>query len=155
MKIWKQISEILKRPVRAGEYKEGKEPFLKKYQSFQALLSQNNAVLELMADIEEKLSADFPIDRHSILAQITDIAERVKKVIDYLNQITKNKYTILNERFSEIHARIINLLSNKIEIPVSIYTSSFDEINKGMIDMFGNKNANLGEIRNNLENPHT
>ena len=153
MKIWKQISEILKRPVRAGEYKEGKEPFLKKYQSFQALLSQNNAVLQLMADIEEKLSADFPIDRHSILAQITDIAERVKKVIDYLNQITKDKYTILNERFSEIHARIINLLSNKIEIPVSSYTSSFDEINKGMIDMFGNKNANLGEIRNNLKIP--
>lgn len=143
MKIWKQISEILKRPVTSGEHKEGKEPFLKKYQSFQALLSQNNAVLELMADIEEKLSTNFPIERHSIFAQITDIAERVKKVIDYLNQISKDKYTILNERFNEIHSRIINLLNNKIEIPVSSYTRPFDEINKGMIDMFGNKNANL------------
>lgn len=151
MKIWKQIAEILKRPLTSVECKEGKEPFLKKYQSFQALLSHNNAVLELMADIEEKLSANLPLERHSIFAQITDIAERVKKVIDYLNQITKDKYIILNERFNEIHARIINLLNNKIRIPVSSYTRPFDEINKGMIDVFGNKNANLGEIRNNLK----
>lgn len=153
MKIWKQISKILRGPAAPGEHKEGKEPFLKKYQSFQALLSENNAVLELMADIEEKLSANSPLDRHSIFKQINDIAEKVKKVIDYLNQISKDKYTILNERFNEIHAKIVNLLNKKISIPVSSYTSPFDEINKGMLDMFGNKNANLGEIRNNLKIP--
>lgn len=153
MKIWKQISEILKKPATSEGRKEGKGSFLKKYQSFQTLLSENNAVLELMADIEEKLSSNFPIDRHLIFGQITDIAERVKEIIDNLNQISNNKYTVLNERFNEIHSRIENFLTKKYEIPVNSYTKPSGEINKGMIAVFGNKNANLGEIRNNLKIP--
>jgi pyruvate, water dikinase len=153
MMIWKQISEIFKKPVTSERHKEGKERFLKKYQSFQTLLSENNVVLELMADIEEKLSSNFPVDRQEILGQINEIAKSVRKIIDHLNQISKDKYAVLNERLNEIHSKIENFLTKKHEIPISSYTKPFDEINKGMIDMFGNKNANLGEIRNSLKIP--
>lgn len=56
MKFWQQISGKFKKPDTTGGQKAGKEPFLIKYRSFRELLSQNNAVLELMAEIEEKLS---------------------------------------------------------------------------------------------------
>ena len=152
MKIWQQLSGIFKKPSK--EQKEGsREIFLKRYQSFQELLSQNNSVLELMADMEEKLSGEFPIERHYIDNNVTAIADGVKKIIDNLNLISKNKYLGLSGRFNEINLEAEKFLTRKREIPVSRYTIPFDDITGEMIDRLGGKNANLGEIRNRLRIP--
>lgn len=151
MKIWQQLSGILRKSEISRE--GSRKIFLKRYQSFQELLSQNNSVLELMADIEEKLSGEFLIDRHYIDNNISTIAERVKKIIDNLNLISRDKYYSLYERFNEINSEIEKLLSGKREIPVSSYTIPFDEITMEMTDRLGNKNANLGEVKNRLNIP--
>jgi hypothetical protein len=56
MKIWQHISGILRKPVHREKRERSRELFQKRYQYFQELLSENNYVLELMADMEEKLS---------------------------------------------------------------------------------------------------
>ncbi len=151
MKIWQQLSGIFKK-VPSQEKKEGKEPFLKKYQSFREVLLQNNSVLELMADIEEKMSAASPVDRTYMGKNIGAIADGVKKVIDNLNLISENAYSGLDERFREINSEIEKFFAKR-EIPVSSYTMPFDEITAEMSDKLGNKNANLGEVRNRLRIP--
>jgi len=153
MKFWKQLSGILRKPAPKEKRGKSRDLFLKKFHSFQELLSQNNQVLELMADMEEKLSGEFLFDRHYITQRITDIAEGVKIIIDRLNEISGNKYSILHERFHGIVANIEKLLTRKREIPLSSYTIPYDEITKEMSDIVGNKNANLGEVRNLLRIP--
>jgi len=130
-----------------------REPLRKRYQSFQELLSSNNNVLELMADMEEKLSGEFLFDRHYINQKITEIAEGVKKTVYKLNEISGNKYYVLHERFFEIISKIEKFLTKHWEIPASPNTLPLDEITKEMIDRLGGKNANLGEVRNRLRIP--
>ena len=134
------------------ELKEDDKELLKrKYRSFQELLSQNNTVLELMADMEEKLSGEFLFDRHYITHKISEIVTGVKIIIDRLNEISFNRYATLHERFPEIIAGIEKFLTRGSEIPVSDFTIAFDEITKEMLDRLGGKNANLGEVRNRLK----
>ena len=130
-----------------------REPLKKRYQSFQELLSSNNNVLELMADMEEKLSGEYLFDRHYINQKITEIAEGVKKTVYKLNEISGNKYYVLHERFFEIISKIEKFLTKHWEIPASPNTLSLEEITKEMVDRLGGKNANLGEVRNRLRIP--
>ncbi len=135
--------------VRAQE-ENRRELLQKRYQSFRELLSSNNNILELMADMEEKLSGEFLFDRHYINQRVSVIAEGVKIIIDRLNEISNNKYSALHEKFLEIVSKIEKFLIRGKAIPVSSYTIPFDDITKEMADMVGNKNANLGEVRNLL-----
>lgn len=154
MGIWKQLSGILRRPESVKEEKESsREIFLKKYRFFQELLSKNNSVLELMADMEEKRSGEFLLDRHYIEYNIIAISDGVRKIIDNLNLISKDKYPSLYERLDKINSEIEKFLTRRREIPVSSYTTPFDEITREMTDRLGNKNANLGEVRNRLNIP--
>ena len=151
MGIWKQLSGILRRPESVKEEKESsREIFFKKYRFFQELLSKNNSVLELMADMEEKRSGEFLLDRHYIEYNIIAISDGVRKIIDNLNLISKDKYPSLYERLDKINSEIEKFLTMRREIPVSSYTTPFDEITGEMTDRLGNKNANLGEVRNRL-----
>jgi pyruvate,water dikinase len=150
MAFWKQFLKISKKPESQELRELRKNQLQQKFRSFQELLSSNNNVLEMMADMEEKLSGEFLFDRHYINQKISGIAEGVKIIIDRLNDISNNKYSVLHERFLEIISTIEKLLTRRNEIPVSSYTIPFDEITKGMIEKLGSKNANLGEVRNRL-----
>jgi pyruvate,water dikinase len=153
MKIWQRLSYIVKKPIKSGEPHMYRKTFRDRYQSFQELLSHNNAALELIAGIEEKMSGEFPLERKYVDDTVRAVAERVGKIIEKLNVISENKYIGLYKRFQEINAETEKILSKKIEIPVSRYTAPFDEITREMIDRFGNKNANLGDVRNRLDIP--
>ncbi len=154
MKIWQRLSGIVKKPIKPMVPEgTGMRTFRARYQSFQELLLHNNVSLELIAGMEEKISGEFPIERKYVDDTVRAISEGVMKIIEKLNSISDNKYITLYDRFQEINMKIEKALTKKIEIPVSRYTESFDEITKEMIDRFGNKNANLGEIRNRLNIP--
>src|SRR4030043_403045 len=130
MVFWKQFLKISKKPV-SQEIRELRRTQLqKKFQSFQEVLSSNNNVLEMMADMEEKLSGEFLFDRHYINQKITEIAEGVKKTVYKLNEISGNKYYVLHERFFEIISKIEKFLTKHWEIPASPNTLPLDELNK-------------------------
>jgi pyruvate, water dikinase len=153
MKIWKQISGIFKKPETAAALQSNKDAYLERYRSFRELLSHNNKALELMADMDEQLSGEFPPDGNILCRKITDITDKVRMVIDSLNLISGDKYTGLYDRFNEITSEMGECLTQKEAIPVSGYTAPFDEITVEMKHIFGNKNANLGEVRNRLKLP--
>lgn len=133
--------------------KTGEDVFKGKYFSFQNLLTKNNQVLEVMADMEEKLSGEFLFDRQYIESNIKAVAEGVKEIADNLNRISKDKYTILYENLNHIVSEIEKITTRKKDIPVSSYTIPFNEINKEILDMVGGKNAHLGEVKNRIHIP--
>jgi len=153
MNLWKRISEIFKKPETAVALQSNKDAYLERYRSFRELLSHNNTALELMADMDERLSGEFPLDRNSICRNITDITDKVRMVIDTLNLISKDKYNGLYDRFNEITSAMGVCLTQEEAIPVSGYTAPFDDITGEMKHIFGNKNANLGEVRNRMKFP--
>lgn len=149
-KLSKFFKKNLEETEKAGDVKQ---EFKEKYRSFKILLEKNNQALELMADMEEKLSGEYPIEKNYINQKVLAVAESVKDIIDKLNEISGDRYLLLNDRFREIYSNIESFLLQKKEIQPSKYTFQMHEINEEMVDKLGGKNAHLGEVRNRIQMP--
>ena len=124
-----------------------------KYSIFQQLLAKNNYVLELMADMEEKLSGEYLFDRHYIKTNVRLIAHGVLNIIENLNALSKDKYIQLYKIYDDINKETEKILSFKLEIPVSDLTISLENLTCEMVNIAGGKIAQLGEIKNRLSLP--
>jgi pyruvate,water dikinase len=130
-----------------------REVFRKKYAAFHHLLSKNNEVLELMADMEEKRSGEFLFDRQYIEKMTSSVSAGIHEIIDRLNFISGNRYSPLYDRYTFINSGIEELLKRKRDIPVFSYVLPYGEVTGEMTANFGGKNAHLGEVRNRLNLP--
>jgi len=130
-----------------------KEALKVKYSIFQQLLAKNNSVLELLADMEEKLSGEYLFDRHYINKNVRLISQNVFHIIENLNALSKNKYTHLYKIHDAINREIDNILTHKIEIPVSDFTIPLEHLTSEKVGIAGGKIAHLGEIKNRLNFP--
>ena len=124
-----------------------------KYQAFQKLLTTNNEVLEIMADMEEKLSGEYLFDMHYLKTNSKLIGYKVAKIIEHLNALSRDRYL----QFSKIHENISNeiekVLEYKMEVPVSDLTIPVEKLGGGETGIAGGKIAHLGEIKNALNLP--
>ncbi len=143
------------RRSKKNEIQEGslQEALKRKYDTFQNLLRENNNVLELMADMEEKLSGEYLFDRQYINTNVKAVADGVFKIIGSINELSENKYQTLYKCHEDINERIQKLLSHKPVIQVSDLAIPLDKINKEMTNVSGGKMSHLGEIKNRLSLP--
>ena len=111
-KLLGHLAEIFHRRSTA-EQQAARNTFLKKYQSFQALLTNNNAVLEFIAGIEEKMSAQSSGYGDYMERTIMAIAEGAQKVANHLNLISGDAYPELNKRVGEINAELVMLFTGR------------------------------------------
>lgn len=130
---------------------ELKQDLKTKYSYFQNLLSTNNYVLNIMADIEEKLSGEYLFDMHYIKTNAKLISYEVQRIINYLNLLSDNKYIELSNIHKKISDEIEKIITYKLDIPVSDLTIPIEKLSKESIGIAGGKIANLAEIRNNLK----
>ena len=124
-----------------------------KYTHFQALLSANNQVLSLMADMEEKLSGDYLFDLQYIRAAVSQLHQETGKLVDALNGLGGNRYQALAEALARISREVEEVLTRRREIPAAPLVIDFEAINAAMHDVVGGKNANLGEVKNRVGLP--
>ncbi len=85
----KNLFKIFSRKQRPLTSEPVTEEFKIKYRSFQNLLEKNNLTLELMADMEEKMSGEYLFDRHYIDANWRLISNNVLQIIENLNILSK------------------------------------------------------------------
>ncbi|MGQ9571010.1 MAG: PEP/pyruvate-binding domain-containing protein [Thermodesulfovibrionales bacterium] len=130
-----------------------KKALRQKYSIFQQLLAKNNYVLELMADMEEKLSGEYLFDRNYIKTNVRLITDGVLNIIENLNALSKDKYLQLYKIYNDVNKEIEKILSFKMEIPVSELTIPLENLTCEMVNIAGGKIAQLGEIKNRLSLP--
>ncbi len=150
--FFKAFRRLNKEATQKGSLKEALK---NKYLTFQNLLRENNHVLALMADMEEKLSGEYLFDRHYIDTNVKSVGDGVYKIIEYLNELSDKRYKTLYNRFDEINKKIKETLIHKHQIQVSELAISLETLNKEMTNISGGKMAHLGEIKNrvNLQTP--
>ena len=142
---------------RTGEVKERSnfvtEALKVKYQAFQKLLTTNNEVLEIMADMEEKLSGEYLFDIHFLKTNSRILGYKVGNIIEYLNALSRDKYMQFNKIHSDIGDEIEKVLEYKMEVPVSDLTIPVEKLSGKETGIAGGKIAHLGEIKNALNLP--
>jgi len=130
-----------------------KQSLKDKYSVFQQLLAKNNQVLELLADMEEKLSGEYLFDRQYINNNVRLISHSVFHIIENLNALSRDKYTQLYKIYDDINHNIENILTRKLEIPASDLTIPLENLTAEMVNIAGGKIAHLGEIKKSLDLP--
>jgi len=150
----RRLLNIFRRKVAAPQPASDEErPFKERYLYFKKLLSENNAVLEIMADLEDKRSGEYIFDMNYIRTSCSKLVDSVQNIIVNLDKLSKGKYPDLYFAFAKINSKIEATLTNKTEIPVTDFTIPFDSVTKDMVNSVGGKNANLGEIKNKIGLP--
>ena len=125
----------------------------KKYAHFQNLLSANNQVLTLMADMEEKLSGDYLFDLQYIRAAVSQLNQETARLVEALNGLGGNRYQGLTEALARISREVEEVLTRRREIPAAPLVIDFEALDAAMGDVVGGKNANLGEVKNRVGLP--
>lgn len=148
------LAKIFKKSSKVTERKDiAKEVMTAKYQAFRELLATNNQVLELMADMEEKLSGEYLFDMHYIKTNVRLIGYGVSKIIENLNALSQDKYAQLLGIHTDINAEIDKILEYKMEVPVSELTVPLEDLAGESVGIAGGKIAHLGEVKNRIGLP--
>jgi pyruvate, water dikinase len=122
-----------------------------KIHKFQNLLSENNHVLELIADAEESLGGDFLFDMQYLRSLADQLEESVKTIVLDLNFITENQYLPLLDAFEKIRAEVDDALHSKTKIPDVLDAIPLSDVDPGLSDAVGEKMARLGDIKKRLK----
>ena len=122
LKFFRKDSEA---PVQS---ESAKNALREKYYAFQKLLSTNNQVLELMADMEEKLSGEYLFDIHYIKTTVRLLGGGVAKIIENLNLLSRNRYALFIKTHTDISEEIEQILEYKMEVPVSDLTVPLEQL---------------------------
>ena len=141
---------------RKGKKKQEQMPadaFRIKYETFQNLLHGNNAVLELMADLEEKSSGDFLFDKNYISSVSESITLKVLSIITDLNRLSGDRYIALNDSYDMIMREVEGLFNRRSDIYGTDLVLMLDQVGAEMIQAAGGKMANIGEMKNRLSIP--
>ena len=118
--------------------------------AFQKILTLNNRVLGLIADMGDKLSGDYVFDINYILSSCKNASELIQDLVVNLNTLSPGKFSGLFDAFHRIDLDIKKELEGSPRIKPSDYTLPFNLMDRDSEDIAGAKNANLAEIRNVL-----
>ncbi len=121
-------------------------PFAVTFVGFQKILETNNQVLELMADMGDKLGGQFVFDRQYIISSCQKAKDLVQQIIMELNKLAPKKYLGLYDAFQQIENQIDADLSGQLVIPQTPYVVPSAGLSREAVEVVGNKNARLGEV---------
>ena len=128
-------------------------PFSVLFKKFKSILDRNNHILELMADMGDKLGGDYVFDRRYIVDISEKVSDIVFKLISDLCVMSQCENADLFIAFERIQYEIQEELAGRRAFPMTRPAILLDELNGDLDDEAGNKFANLGDIRNILGLP--
>ena len=149
MEILRQMARNLLGPFTRARPKD--LSFIDIFSRFQNILDLNNKILDLMAEMGDKLSGDYIFDKQYIRSSCQQMAGYVYKLIYNLDSISPHKYLALYDAFNRINSEIEDELAGKLVIPESHLTMPYKFVSRDFADVVGAKNANLAEIKNFLQ----
>ncbi len=121
-----------------------------RYNYFQELLYYNNDALKLIAEIEDKLSGNHAFGSDYIKLAADRINLSAFQVIKALNHVANNQYAVLYQVLDSINGKIDREVYCEHMPSSAGFVVPYKKITRSLLDDVGGKNANLGEIRNNI-----
>ena len=124
-----------------------------KFTHFQRLLDQNNVVLKIISDMEEKESEEFLFDMNYIRVCLAGLMNGVEAIVDSLVALSGDKYKTLKFRFEEIKNSIGLVIPGSMSISRDELTIPLRALHNDRTWSVGSKNAHLGELKVKLKLP--
>jgi pyruvate,water dikinase len=128
-------------------------PFTVLFKKFRSILERNNLILELMADMGDKLGGEYIFDSQFVIDITERVSDLVFKLISDLCVMTQNDIVDLFVALERFLFDFLDELAGMRAVAVTKPVLLLDELNSDLSEEAGNKFANLGDIRNTLDLP--
>ncbi len=118
------------------------------YLAFKDLISSNDEILQVIADMEQVLEGNSTFGMAFIRSRCVTAASHTYRMIQTLNTLSARRYSELFLRFADIRRSVESILDRarpKQKGPLVLPLSS---LNLAQLDLVGGKSANLGEMKN-------
>ena len=118
------------------------------YLTFKDLITSNDEILEVIADMESKLQGGTTFGMAFVRSRAVTAASHAYRMIQNLNSLSRRRYQDLYPRFSEIQQAVEGVLAmGKVRQrgPLVLPLAS---VSLHDLDAVGGKSANLGEMKN-------
>jgi len=125
-------------------------PFSVLFKKFKSILERNNAILELMGDMGDKLGGDYVFDRQYILDSCERLGDQVFKLVSDLSLLSQRKNVALFTAFERIQYQIREELAGRRALSRTDHILPLNELTHDLADEGGNKMASVGDIANIL-----
>jgi pyruvate,water dikinase len=125
-------------------------PFSVFFKKFQSILERNNRILELMADMGDKLGGEYIFDRHYIEEITEKLGDLIFKMISDLSILNQDKNSELFHACEHIHHAIQEELAGRHVLSPGKFVIPLSELGHELTEQAGTKMANIGDIRNRL-----
>jgi pyruvate,water dikinase len=125
-------------------------PFSVFFKKFQSILERNNRILELMADMGDKLGGEYIFDRHYIEEITEKLGDLIFKMISDLSILNQDKNSELFLACEHIRHAIQEELAGRHVLTPGRFVIPFSELGHELTEQAGTKMANIGDIRNRL-----
>ncbi|MFA4901273.1 MAG: PEP/pyruvate-binding domain-containing protein [Desulfobaccales bacterium] len=116
-----------------------------RYACFKDLLDSNTQLLNIIADIEEKLQGRQVFGMSYVRSQTARAAFHAFRMIKSLDVLSGHKYPVLYGVLDRINSGIKEHLGEKKELLLTDLVLPLSQVDQGMVDWVGGKNAHLGE----------
>lgn len=124
--------------------------FKRRYGAFKQLLQVNTDMADTLAKFDTAVQGERPMDKEQLLIESINAFMNAKRMAQCLNAISDNRYTQLDNVLASISERIeCELEVDEVE-QADEFVFSMDQIDARMSHFVGGKNANLGEVYNNV-----
>jgi pyruvate,water dikinase len=148
--VKKWLSSILREPRRK---KSTLKTVQDKFTDFLDILDNNNRVLKIIGDMEEKSQGEYLFDVNYIRSSLSEIRTGVRDIIEGMISLGGEPYAALKESYERIDAEIDRILPESRPVEKDDFTIPFEELGHERAWSVGSKNAQLGEMKSKLGLP--
>jgi pyruvate,water dikinase len=124
-----------------------------KFTDFLDILDNNNRVLKIIGDMEEKAQGEYLFDINYIRASLAEIREGVRDIVEGMISLGGEPYEGLRERYEKIDVEIRRILPESRPVEKDAFTIPFGQVGCDRAWSVGSKSAQLGEIKSQLGLP--
>jgi len=120
------------------------------FKKFKSILVRNNRILELMADMGDKLGGEYIFDRKYIEDACASLDDQVFKLISDMSVLTQRKNTALFLAFERIQHQLQEEIAGRRNVQGGRLALPFSDIGIEAEDEVGGKISQLGDLSNRL-----
>ncbi len=124
-----------------------------KFTDFLEILDNNNRVLKIIGDMEEKAQGEYLFDVNYIRSSLAEVRQGVREIVEGMISLGGEDYTGLRERYGKIDAEIGRILPESRPVEKDAFTIPFGEVGCDRAWSVGSKCAQLGEMKSQLGLP--
>ena len=141
------------RDRRVKKQADASHTFEARYVSFKELLAANAELLNIMADMEDKLQGRRYFGMTYVRSQASRAVSHALRMTLCLNFIAGKKHLALITALDEIQQKLQSLLNHPQKIGRTEFVLPMVRVTRELLDWVGGKSANLGEVANVLKIP--